>query len=110
MAPPTPIDFGTLCDELDALIEAPPARDNAARASVERTLTDGYASAMTLEGERLRLERRIGEVAKQVSVANRGAKTEELADLALQLSQASSELEHLRKLLARARRRASAAA
>lgn len=110
MPPSAAIDYVALCGELDALIEAPPARDQAARARVERTLTDGYASAMKIEAERLRLERRIGEVAAQVSVENRGAKTEELADLSLKLSEASSDLERLRNLLARARRRVSAAA
>jgi len=29
---PAAIDFGTLCDELDAIIAGPPARDEAARA------------------------------------------------------------------------------
>jgi hypothetical protein len=110
MPPPPAIDLGTLCDELGALIEAPPPRDQTGRAVVERTLTDGYAGAMRLEAERLRLERRIGEVAAQVSVENRGAKTEELANLSLRLSEASSDLERLRSLLDRARRRASAAA
>jgi hypothetical protein len=110
MVPPAAIDFGALCDELDALIDTPPAHDKAGRARVERTLTDGYAGAMKLEAERLRLERRIGEVAAQVSVDNRGAKTEELADLSLKLSATSSDLERLRELLAQARRRASAAA
>src|SRR5262249_45728300 len=38
---PVAIDFGTLCDELDAIIAGPPARDDAARAHFERTLTDG---------------------------------------------------------------------
>lgn len=110
MASPGAIDYATLCDQLDALIQAPPGPDHAARARVEKTLTTGYASAMKLEAERLRLERRIGEVAAQVSVKNRGAKTEELADLSLRLSEASSDLEHLRELLAAARQRVSAAA
>ncbi len=110
MAPDAAIDFATLCRQLDALIEAPPAGDASGRADVERTLTDGYASAMKLEAERLRLERRIGEVAAQVSVENRGAKTEELADLSLKLSEASGDLDRLRALLAQARSRASAAA
>ena len=110
MASPAAIDYASLCDELDALIQAPPARDGAGRDRVERTLTNGYAGAMRLEAERLRLERRIGEVAAQVSVKHRGAKTEELADLSLRLSHASGELSHLRKLLAAARRRSSAAA
>src|SRR5690242_5151351 len=105
MASPGAIDFSTLCNQLGALIERPPVSDHAGRAHVERTLTNGYASAMKLEAERLRLERRIGEVAAEVSVKNRGAKTEELADLSLRLSQASGDLEHLRELLAAARRR-----
>jgi hypothetical protein len=110
MPSPAAIDFHTLCDELDALIEGPPARDQADRARFERTLTDGYASAMSLEAERLKLERRIGEVAAQVSVRNRGAKTEELAELSTQLSETSVDLEHLRERLVKLRRRVSAAA
>jgi uncharacterized coiled-coil protein SlyX len=104
------IDFHALCDQLDALIEAPPATDPASRASLERTLTDGYASAMSLEAERMKLERRIGEVAAQVSVHNRGAKTEELAALSSQLTETSGELERLRERLVKLRRRVSAAA
>ena len=104
------IDFHALCDELDALIEAPPATDSASRARLERTLTDGYASAMSLEAERLKLERRIGAVAAQVSVRNRGAKTEELAALSTQLTATSGELERLRERLVKLRRRVSAAA
>lgn len=110
MASPGAIDYATLCNQLDALIAAPPAGDRGDQARVEKTLTTGYASAMKLEAERLRLERKIGEVAAQVSVKNRGAKTEELAELSLRLSEASSELEHLRELLAAARRRVTAAA
>jgi hypothetical protein len=110
MASPRTIDFGTLCDELSGLIRAPHAGDDASRAHVERTLTDGYASAMSLEGERLRLERRIGEVASQVSVRDRGAKTEELEKLSVQLKRASDDLRHLRGLLVELRRHVSAAA
>jgi chromosome segregation ATPase len=110
MGSPAAIDFHALCDELDALLEAPPARDQAGRAQLERTLTDGYASAMSLEAERLKLERRIGEVAAQVSVKDRGAKTEELAALSSQLSETSGELERLRARLVKLRRRVSAAA
>ena len=104
------IDFGALCDELESLVTAPPQRGGAARARFERTLTDGYAQALTLEGERMKLERRIGQVASEVSVERRGAKTEELADLSRRLRRASSDLAHLRELLAAARRHVSAAA
>jgi ABC-type phosphate transport system auxiliary subunit len=110
MSSPAAIDFGMLCDELGALLQAPPARDEASRAHLERTLTDGYASALSLEAERLRLERRIGQVAAQVGRRNRDAKAEELADLSLRLSRASGDLQHLRKLLVALRRRTSAAA
>lgn len=103
MGPRHMIDFGALCDELEALIGAPPRNDDASRARLERTLTDGYAQAMTLEGERLKLERRIGEVASEVTVEQRGAKTEELAELSQRLRRASMELAHLRQLLAAAR-------
>lgn len=107
---PAAIDFGALCDRLGALIEAPPARDDDARARVERTLTDGYAQAMSLEAERLRLERQIGQVAAQVTVDERGAKTEELQELSKRLAAASNDLTRLRELLATVRRSVSAAA
>jgi ABC-type phosphate transport system auxiliary subunit len=104
---PVAIDFGRLCDELRTLTDAPAARDEASRARVEWTLTDGYAHAMSLELDRLRLERQIGEVAAQVDVRARGAKTEELQELSARLADTSRELEHLRELLAAVRRRPS---
>jgi hypothetical protein len=110
MPSPAAIDFGTLCDELDALINGPPAGDEAARAQLERTLTDGYASALSLEAERLRIERRIGEVAAEVSERNKGVKADELAALSVRLSRASGDLRQLRERLVALRRRVSAAA
>ena len=104
------IDFGTLCDELDALIVGPPARDEASRARFERTLTDGYARAHSLEAEQLRIERRIGKIAGEMRERDRDLKADELAELSLRLSRASVDLMHLRKLLAAARRRAATAA
>ena len=100
MGAPASLDYTLLCGELEDLLSAPLAADDAERSRVERTLTDGYASAMALEAERLRLERRIGEVAAQVSVRNPGAKTEELEDLSIRLSRASTDLRRLRELLA----------
>jgi hypothetical protein len=110
MSSPVTIDFRTLCNALEAQIAAPAARDRASRAQLERTLTDGYASAMSLEADRLKLERRIAEVAAEVSVENRGSKTEELADLSTRLTATSGDLERLRELLVVLRRRVSAAA
>jgi hypothetical protein len=110
MTSPASIDFGALCDELDALITGPPASDEAARAKFERTLTDGYARAHSLEAEQLRIERRIGKIAAEMSQRDRELKADELAELSLRLSRASVDLRHLRELLAAARRRAAAAA
>ncbi len=104
------IDFGALCDELAALIKGPLAHDEQARARFERTLTDGYARAHSLEAEQLRIERRIGKLAAEMSTRDRELKADELAELSLQLSRASVDLQHLRALLATARRRVSAAA
>ena len=110
MTPTAAIDFGTLCDELDALIAGPPARDDATRADVERTLTDGYAQAHSLEAEQHRIERRIGKLAAEMSARDRELKADELAELSLRLSRASVDLRQLRTLLATARRSVSAAA
>jgi hypothetical protein len=38
--------------------------------AMEHTLTDGYARALGLEGERLRLERRIGDLAHRLDSAD----------------------------------------
>jgi hypothetical protein len=110
MTPDAAIDFGTLCDELDALIKSPPAGDEKTRARFERTLTDGYARAHSLEAEQLRIERRIGKIAAEMGARNRDLKADELAELSLRLSRASVDLRRLRALLATARRRVSAAA
>jgi hypothetical protein len=110
MTPQAVIDFGTLCQELDALIKSPPAHDEKTRAQFERTLTDGYAQAHSLEAEQLRIERRIGKLAAEMSTRDRELKADELAELSLRLSRASVDLRQLRTLLASARRRVSAAA
>jgi hypothetical protein len=113
MPPPAAIDFGTLCDELQALGAAPPPRDAATRAERDQTLTDGYARALSLEAERLKLERRIGTIAAEMSSWNKdlkGLKADELADLSIRLTRACGDLAHLRKLLLAARQRASTAA
>ena len=104
------IDFGTLCQELEALGKSPPAHDEKTRARFERTLTDGYAQAHSLEAEQLRIERRIGKLAAEMSARDRELKADELAELSLRLSRASVDLSQLRALLATARRRVSAAA
>lgn len=62
---------------------------------VEDTLTEGYAAALTLEAERIRLQRRIGEVARRAT----GDQADELRTLGSRLTSADGELETLRSLL-----------
>jgi propanediol dehydratase small subunit len=63
---------------------------------IESTLTDGYAEALALEAERTRIERRLGEVARD---AGREENLREFARLAESLEVADGELESLRSLL-----------
>jgi len=70
-------------------------------ARMEDTLTEGYAQALALEAERWRLERRIGEVAREGRTD-----PEELRSLGTRLSRADGELAQLRTLLGRLRERA----
>ena len=90
-------EMNALLDEIAAVI----SDDGADRAQIERTLTDGYAHALTLESERLRLEKRIGELTER-----RGSKaTQEVAMLSRELDGTSGNLATLRSTLAELRKR-----
>ncbi len=62
---------------------------------IEATLTEGYAQALALEAERWRLERRLGEVARE-GADDLGA---ELSSIGSRLNAADDELSKLRSLL-----------
>jgi hypothetical protein len=68
-------------------------------ARLEDTLTDGYAQALALEAERLRLERRLGEVAREADGGDPSRLSAELTLLASRLTRADGELAKLRALL-----------
>jgi chromosome segregation ATPase len=74
--------------------------------SIERTLTDGYAQALSLEAEKWRLERRLTEVAQEIDGNDTEAKARELSSLAERLDGNQGELERLRGVLADLRRHA----
>jgi hypothetical protein len=95
-APPdTPV-----VQEIQALLSAPAeGADAPTLARLEDTLTEGYAQALALEAERLRLERRLGEVAREAGGADPSSFTAELASLAARLTSADGELARLRGLL-----------
>lgn len=84
-----------LLDEINAVI----ADDRADRARIERTLTDGYAHALTLESERLRLEKRIGELSQRKNVEK------EITLLSKELDGNAGDLSRLRAVLSELRRR-----
>ena len=66
-------------------------------ASLEHTLTEGYARALALEAERLRIEKRVVEVVKDAG-AEQAA---ELKQLGTRLTSADGEIEKLRASLGR---------
>jgi hypothetical protein len=99
-----------LRDEIAELLRMP--EDGAGAPSldaIESTLTDGYAEALALEAERSRIERRLGEVARD---ANAEENLREFARLAESLEAADGELDRLRSLLRdlQARRRVARSA
>ena len=79
--------------------------------AIETTLTDGYAEALALEAERWRLERRLGEVARDAGEVSAHNVAEELSELSERLETADGELAGLRSLLRnlQARRRSAPA-
>ena len=102
------MDNNTLYERITQLLAAP--REGAGApplAHLEDTLTAGYARALALEAERWRIERRIGEIVARLRHDRSEVRTDEIASLAAQLSDADGELSRLRGLLVTLRTRAS---
>jgi hypothetical protein len=93
-----------LLDKINALMSAP-TRD---LETIERTLTDGYAQALSLEAEKWRLEKRINEVAQGLERGDTAKKARELAVLANRVEGNVGDLVALRAVLADLRRHADA--
>ena len=89
-----------LLERIDALLDVrtPPAEPQAV-ARIERTLTDGYASALALEGERMRIDREIQTVTAGINSGNPSRRAEELSLLTRRRSKVDGELAHLRERL-----------
>jgi ABC-type phosphate transport system auxiliary subunit len=99
-----------LRDEIADLLRLPEDGAGAPSLSaIESTLTDGYAEALALEAERLRIERRLGEVARDAGDVSAHSVVAELAELSERLDSADGEIARLRALLRslQARRRSS---
>jgi hypothetical protein len=93
-----------LLEEISALLSA--EADDPAR--LERTLTDGYARALSLEAERRRLEKQIGVLTATVGSGDAAARRE-LATLVRRVKRQEGDLGLLRDQLGRLRRRHSSA-
>src|SRR5919204_5635084 len=102
-----PHEASPLYEDIHALPQETPGAENGAfRARLEHTLTDGYARALVLEAERVRLERRMDELTDGLRDDPADAPTDELATIARRLSDADTELSSLRGTLARLHARA----
>ena len=92
---------GTVLDDIEELLN----EESPALALLEETLTEGYAKALALDAERLRLERRIGAIAREARTDSGG----ELSSLGRRLTVTDGELAKLRSLLATLNERARTA-
>jgi hypothetical protein len=101
-----PNDMAIIYDEIRTLIDAPVGTDAPTLAAIEDTLTAGYARALELEAERMRLERRLSEIAVQLHSASPDGANEEIVEVGERLTATDGDLTRLRTLLGRLRDRA----
>jgi hypothetical protein len=92
-------DHQALLDEIGSLLGSS-SRDAEV---IERTLTDGYAHALSLEADRWRTQKRLGAVAATLQVGDVAGKAKELSQLAEHLERQNVALVHLRDLLTKLR-------
>ena len=96
-------DLPSLIDRIEALVEQPSEGSSAVLLeAMEHTLTDGYAEALAIEGERLRTER---EIAARLAGAHGENGAARLVELSERLAEQERELTQLRGLLATLRDR-----
>src|SRR5918995_5761706 len=81
-----------ILDEIASLLTEPVAGvPRPSLASIEYTLTSGYARALELEAERWRLDRQMGALSARLGDGG-GAGTDELAELAVRATRTHGEL------------------
>jgi hypothetical protein len=103
------LDRDALLHDIRSLMHAPiEGEPNALRVRMERTLTDGYAHALALEGERLQLERELTAVTDRIGQGETDGTLARLADLSARLRSTDTDLAELRVLLSSLRDRAGA--
>jgi hypothetical protein len=103
------LDHDALLHDIRSLMHDPLEGEPAqVRARMERTLTDGYAHALALEGERLQLEKELTAVAHRLGKGENDGAVARLADISTRLRSTDTSLAELRVLLASLRDRAGA--
>lgn len=95
-------DLTLLFERIRSLLDE---RDEPALSELEHTLTDGYARALSLEGESRRIAKEIGDLAREIDDP---IQLVELRDLSERRTGAEADLERLRALLELLRRRVEA--
>lgn len=94
-------------EDIRNLLDAPPNGEDAPSLDhIEHTLTSGYARALALEAERLRIERKLADIVARLTRETTDEDASELAKLGQRLSVADDDLVRLRALLASLRSRA----
>ena len=100
----------TVSARVHTLIDAPvKGRGAPSRDKIEATLTEGYAEALALDGERLRLTRKIERMTADLA-AGGPARTADLQRLITRLGDTESDLADLREQLSVLRARVARAA
>jgi hypothetical protein len=94
-----------MTEDTRLLIERVSALLDDSATDVEGTLTDGYARALTLEAERVRLERRYAEISSALADDLGSERLPELRSLRHRISRTDEELSRLRSILALVRKR-----
>jgi hypothetical protein len=100
-------DLRPVIDRIRSLLDGRAADPGGTLTGVENTLTDGYAVALELEADRLRIERRMSELALTVE---RPEQADELRGLAVRLIETEAHLVEIRAMLAELRREADSRA
>jgi hypothetical protein len=99
-------DLLLLIDDIRSLLDSPARGDGAPRLErLEETLTSGYARALALEAETLRLKRRLGELASTIARQSSPELADELTDVAHRLAASEGQIRILRELLSSLRHR-----
>ncbi len=97
-------DYERVMDQVSSALTS----SSSDRERIEQTLMDGYAQAHSLEGERLRAQKRVSALAATMDQGDKTKKAKELSQLAQQIELQDELLADLRRQLARLRAEYSA--